>query len=110
VGGGEREIKKRTEQEQTIEGTFASCTVCLSQTHLGTRRGCNCRVAAHMSLNRDEVESLDDARGRPLLVSPTVPVGVVVPLLLVGEPPNAPSVSAAESGGLRWPRREVSGY
>jgi len=65
-----------------------------------------------MSLNRDEVESLDDARGRALLVSPTVPVGVGVPLLLLlpGELPDAPSVSAAESGGLRWPRREVSGY
>jgi len=55
----------------------------------GTRRGRN-DGAAHTALTSDEVESLDDARGRDLLVAL-----MITALLLGGELPNAPSRSTA---------------
>lgn len=65
----------------------------------------------HAALTReDEVGSRDDARARGLLF---VLVLGGVGLLLAGEPHCAapPSQSpAAGSRGLRWPRRDVSGY
>jgi len=51
----------------------------------------------HAELVTDHNLSLDDARARALLVALT---GL---LELTGAPSTA-------SGGLRWPRREVSGY
>jgi hypothetical protein len=63
------------------------------------------------------VESLDDARARGILfgLPAAVDGGVrgVGLLLVAGELQNAVqsvSVSPACSRGLRWPRREVSGY
>ena len=74
--------------------------------------GCGYRwvVHLHAALTReDEVGSLDDARARGLLF---VLVLGGVGLQLADEPHSAaPSQSpAAGSRGLRWPRRDVSGY
>lgn len=83
-------------------GRFACLPVCPAR--LGM-----CGV--HAALTReDEVGSRDDARARGLLF---VLVLGGVGLLLAGEPHCAapPSQSpAAGSRGLRWPRRDVSGY
>lgn len=69
-------------------------------------------VGAHAALVRgDETGSLDDARARGLLFALAAVTLVVVVLGGVGlSLHNVLSESPDCSRGLRWPRRDVSGY
>ena len=69
-------------------------------------------VVFHAALTRgDETGSFDDARARGLLFALVAVTLVVVVLGGVGlSLHNGLSESPACSRGLRWPRRDVSGY